>query len=371
VPAIHEVEFPRISIVTPSYNQRDFIEATIRSVLLQGYPNLQYIVIDGGSTDGSVDIIKKYSPWIDYWITEPDSGQSEAINKGLARCDGDWFNWLNSDDLLLPGALVAIGAAAIRHPHARIITGITQNLRDGAVFGSYSARVEHSAAAAFFHLGVNQPGAMLHLPTVREMGGVNEQLKLTMDLDLWLHVVVKHGPGCVTHIENPLAIYRYHPASKTCSGADVFALEEFAVLYDLATQYGLAATGALQRLREKAGMRTIHFPRGAQIAMAALEQSWLDRLLVSDSLLFRALLRAEACPRHACREFGALLDTLRPFLQTHFGAKRREVESRALIHAQQILGRVDARLFVRAVRSAPRANTLADIARLMLRRWRY
>lgn len=98
-------EWPRITIVTPSFNQGRFIEETIRSVLLQNYPNLEYIIIDGGSTDNSLEIIKKYEPWIKYWISEPDKGQSDAINKGFQKANGIYGNWINSDDLLDKDAL--------------------------------------------------------------------------------------------------------------------------------------------------------------------------------------------------------------------------------------------------------------------------
>lgn len=97
--------YPKISIVTPSYNQADFIEETILSIISQNYPNLEYIIIDGGSTDGSVEIIKKYEKHLKYWISEPDKGQWDAILKGLAHCTGELFNWINSDDLLVAGSL--------------------------------------------------------------------------------------------------------------------------------------------------------------------------------------------------------------------------------------------------------------------------
>lgn len=99
------MNYPKISIVTPSFNQSEFLELTIRSVLDQGYPNLEYIVIDGGSTDGSVDIIKKYADKISYWVSEKDGGQYDAINKGFARSSGEIMGWINSSDLYYHGHL--------------------------------------------------------------------------------------------------------------------------------------------------------------------------------------------------------------------------------------------------------------------------
>jgi glycosyltransferase involved in cell wall biosynthesis len=113
-------ELPKISIVTPSFNQGRFIEKTILSVIEQDYPNLEYIIIDGGSTDESVEIIKKYEKHLAYWVSEPDRGQSHAINKGFERATGEIFGWLNSDDWYHPGALKALAEAFAANPEAGV-----------------------------------------------------------------------------------------------------------------------------------------------------------------------------------------------------------------------------------------------------------
>jgi len=115
--------WPQVSIVTPSYNQGPFLEATIRAVLLQGYPNLNYIVMDGGSTDESVEIIRKYEPWLAYWVSKPDRGQSDAINKGFAQASGEIFGWLNSDDVYEPGALQHIARYFVSKPESALLYG--------------------------------------------------------------------------------------------------------------------------------------------------------------------------------------------------------------------------------------------------------
>lgn len=114
---------PKISVITPSFNQAGYLERTLRSVLDQGYSNLEYIVIDGGSTDGSVDIIRRYADRLAYWVSEPDRGQADALNKGLRRSTGEWIGWQNSDDIYFPGAFHDLARAAARHPEAGLIIG--------------------------------------------------------------------------------------------------------------------------------------------------------------------------------------------------------------------------------------------------------
>src|SRR5262245_47892717 len=114
---------PRVSIVTPSYNQAEYIEETIRSVLLQGYPDLEYILIDGGSTDGSVEIIRTYAPWLTYWVSEPDRGQTDAINKGWARATGEILAYINTDDCYLDNAIATAVQEFRANPGAGMVYG--------------------------------------------------------------------------------------------------------------------------------------------------------------------------------------------------------------------------------------------------------
>ncbi|MFW5887134.1 MAG: glycosyltransferase, partial [Bacteroidota bacterium] len=115
--------YPKITFVTPSYNQGEFIEDTILSIINQNYPNLEYIIIDGGSKDNTVEIIKKYEQHITFWVSEKDNGQSHAINKGFARATGAWGIWINSDDMLAPGALHKIAERLARAPKSTMLMG--------------------------------------------------------------------------------------------------------------------------------------------------------------------------------------------------------------------------------------------------------
>ena len=148
--------WPKISIVTPSYNQAEFLEETICSVLDQGYPNLEYVIIDGGSTDGSVEIIKKYEAHLAYWVSEPDAGQYYAINKGFARTTGDIMAWLNSDDLYFPHALSVVGQIFRAHPDIEWITSLypTDINTKGEIIRCHKSR---GFSKERFFRGVNLP----------------------------------------------------------------------------------------------------------------------------------------------------------------------------------------------------------------------
>jgi glycosyltransferase involved in cell wall biosynthesis len=212
--------WPTVSIVTPSYNQGPFLEETIRSVLLQGYPNLEYMVIDGGSTDNSVDIIRKYEPWLASWVSEPDSGQSDAINKGLEASTGEVFCWLNSDDLYVPGALATI-ARAYEHSPGNIVAGSVLNVQQG-LQGTTPGRLHIPqnlslpALLSFWDSDCvwHQPGLFFPSEACRGVGGLNVTLRYTMDYDLLCRLLQQTS---VTYVPHVVAHFRLHEGSKTVS----------------------------------------------------------------------------------------------------------------------------------------------------------
>jgi len=223
--------WPRISIVTPSYNQAQFLEETICSILDQGYPNLEYIVIDGGSTDNSVDIIRKYEKHIDFWVSESDRGQSHAINKGIQRCTGDIFNWINSDDLLMPGALRAV-AEAWRESPGNIVSGNAEFFNESGVFRCEKAQAQTLRNFVRFWEAKDfawaQPATFIPLADLKALGGVREDLRYCMDYNMMVRLL-QRGLA-VKHIDEPLTRFRVHPDSKTMGETEEFRLERVPML---------------------------------------------------------------------------------------------------------------------------------------------
>jgi glycosyltransferase involved in cell wall biosynthesis len=183
--------WPKISIVTPSYNQGQFIEETIRSVLLQGYPNLEYIVIDGGSTDETVEILEKYDPWIDYWVSETDEGQSDAINKGFDVANGEFGNWQNSDDLYCRDALPS-AAKRIRFRGNVFYIGICITIdrngnRTGEQYGRVYSLSDLLDVPNVWRSGgaIPQSAVLFPLNAYHNVGGLDTDNRFTMDFHLW------------------------------------------------------------------------------------------------------------------------------------------------------------------------------------------
>lgn len=206
---------PKISIVTPSFNQGNFIEETITSVLNQNYPNLEYIIIDGGSTDNTIEVIKKYENHLTYWVSEPDQGQSHAINKGLQKCTGQVFNWLNSDDFLEPGALKHIGEEYRSEPFKALCC--QTNVLDDSVFSHVRkpSFVGESVEDSIAQFNINQEGTWWSLDAVKKANGVNQSLHFCMDLDLWFKLLTSSSIESFRSSEQIVSNFRRHSNAKS------------------------------------------------------------------------------------------------------------------------------------------------------------
>lgn len=221
------LRWPKISIITPSYNQGEFIEETIRSVLLQGYPNLEYIVIDGGSTDNTVQILQKYEPFLKY-ISEPDKGQADAINKGLRMATGEIVAWINSDDYYFPGVFYKIVNYFRKNSDVSIVYGNFFNLY------THDSSLNHTIHTGNFNLKrlirrdfIGQPAAFFRKKAFFDIGLIDEHLHNSLDYDLFIKLGLKYKFGYIPEV---LAVYRWHGKSKSGTQEEKFAIEDFYII---------------------------------------------------------------------------------------------------------------------------------------------
>jgi len=214
-------EWPRITIVTPSYNQGQFIEETIRSIILQNYPNLEYIIIDGGSTDNTIDTIDKYKAWISYWVSEPDKGQSDAINKGFQVATGKYGNWINSDDLLDKDALWTLASELDKQNRPVVYLGdykeIDINGKLKRISRSYIRELEELVdIGGHWRNGksnqIGQQATFFPVSLFREVGMLNPNNHYSMDYELWGRFLIAGAYFCPVH--NTLGSFRVYDGQK-------------------------------------------------------------------------------------------------------------------------------------------------------------
>lgn len=180
---------PLVSIVTPSYNQAAYLEETLRSVLEQDYPRIEYLVVDGGSQDGSVEILQRYAHRLAWWVSEPDRGQTDALNKGFARAQGEILAWLNSDDTYLPGAISAAVRYLQEHPAAGMVYGDANLINErGEVIGKFPARPTDYRRLRRGYVHIPQQAAFFRAALWRQVGPLDPTFYFAMDYDLWVRL---------------------------------------------------------------------------------------------------------------------------------------------------------------------------------------
>ncbi|MCD4749401.1 MAG: glycosyltransferase [Thermoanaerobaculales bacterium] len=286
---------PRITIVTPSFNQGAFLEETIRSVLLQGYDNLEYLIVDGGSTDNSLEIIRRYEPWISWWTSERDDGQADAINKGFSRATGAILGWLNSDDVLYPGFLEARGREFEAAPDIDMIYGdVETGVGDASPRAVMKGRqIDFETMVRTLKVPIPQQSALWRRGVLDRVGDLDSRWQVVLDRDFFLRVArycsLAYRPGVV-------GLFRLHPESKSEAGQLAW-VEELPQLYhelfadpdlppDIA-QYKNQSMVAMERLCAQLLWRHHHFEEWSECIFRAARRSprHFGRLFLLDTAL--------------------------------------------------------------------------------------
>ena len=228
----------KITIVTPSYNQGAFIEETIDSILSQSYPNLEYMIIDGGSTDNTLEIIKKYEKHINYWVSEKDDGQSHAINKGLNKMTGELFNWINSDDILLPNSLEKVNEVFQKND-VLCFKGRLKHIKENQLINFELNHSKNEKLMCWLDPVVNQQSTFYHKKAISLMGPLSNDLHYSMDYEWWIKYLILFGIEKAEFDQNYLAGFRLHGDSKTMSDSYIFQRDIANILHSLCLQLKL------------------------------------------------------------------------------------------------------------------------------------
>jgi len=230
--------YPLVSIITPSYNQARFLEATLQSVLWQDYPRLEYIVVDGASTDSSVEIIKRYADRLAWWVSEPDDGQADAINKGFRRATGEIVAWLNSDDLYLPDAINEAVEAFQAHPKASMVFGdAVSSDAEGHLLNHLPSGNLELADLLRFEI-ICQPAVFMRRSVLEKVHYLDPSYHFFLDHHLWIRLARE---AKIVHYERTWAVSRYHENAKNVYLANKCGEEAYRILEWAESQADLAA----------------------------------------------------------------------------------------------------------------------------------
>ena len=204
---------PLVSIITPSFNQAAYLPAAIESVLAQDFPSIEYGIVDGGSSDGSLEIIQSYGDRLTWWVSEPDAGQTAAINKGFGRARGEVFAWLNSDDVYAPGAVRAAVEFLTNHPEVGMVYGDADYVDDaGKTLGRFPAAQTDARRLRRGYVHIPQQAAFFRARLWRMVGPLDESFRFAMDYDLWVRLAAL---APIAYHPRRWAGFRLHPGGKT------------------------------------------------------------------------------------------------------------------------------------------------------------
>jgi len=227
-----------VSIITPSYNQAKYLEQTINSVLNQGHPHIEYIVVDGVSTDGSIEIIRKYEDKLTYWVSEKDKGQAEAINKGFARATGEIIAWLNSDDYYLPGAVSSAVNTFRENPDVVLAYGNMLAVNEhGKTFNALKYKQLTLEDLLCFQI-IGQPAVFMRRSALQKTNGLDPAFHFMLDHHLWIRIAQQ---GRILHVDQTWSAARYHPEAKNRAQAVEFGCDAFRILETAAQNEDLAS----------------------------------------------------------------------------------------------------------------------------------
>ena len=269
---------PLVSIVTPSFHQARYLEQTMRSVLEQDYPRIEYLVIDGASKDGSVDIIKKYEGKLAYWVSEKDTGQAEAINKGLSRATGEIVAWLNSDDYYLPGAVSSAVKIFEANPEVALVYGDMLAVDENGRTTNVMKYTQLSLADLLCFQIIGQPSVFFRREALQKAGLLDTAFHFLLDHHLWIRIAQQ---GSILHVPQVWSAARYHAEAKNVAKAAEFGREAFRILEWAKGQPGLMETlsGVERRARASANrVDARYLLDGGQPASAL--KAWMRALFI-------------------------------------------------------------------------------------------
>lgn len=274
----HGLNMTLVSIITPSYNQAAYLEQTIQSVLAQDYPHIEYIVVDGASTDGSLEVIKRYENKLTWWVSEKDKGQADAINKGFARASGEIIAWLNSDDYYLPGTVQSAVKVFEENPDVVLVYGNMLAVdKHGKTFNSLNYKQLTLEDLLCFQI-IGQPAVFMRRSALHKVRGLDTSFHFLLDHDLWIQLAVQ---GKILHADQTWAAARYHPEAKNRAKTAEFGREAFRILDKVAQDDNIAPFLAKVKRRALAAAYRVdsrYLLDGGQPARAMA--AWIQALLI-------------------------------------------------------------------------------------------